>query len=39
MKISGNARVQVTLEIPNDGGTWGEECTIGQLQKQAKDML
>jgi len=36
MAIIGNARVQVVIEIPCTGGSWGEECSIGQLVNQAK---
>ena len=36
-KITAKARVQVTLDIECMGGTWGEECSIGQLQKQAAE--
>lgn len=30
------ARVQVTLEFDVDG-LWGDDCTVGQVHKQAKD--
>jgi len=31
------AKVVVTLEIHNTGGHWDDECSIGQIKKQAKD--
>lgn len=33
MKIQAKARVQVTVEV--DASLWGDDCTIGQLYKQA----
>ena len=36
-KITASARVQVTLNIECRDGTWGPECSIGQLQKQAAE--
>lgn len=36
MKIKATARVQLTIELETSA-PWGEECTIGQLQKQAAD--
>jgi hypothetical protein len=32
------ARVIVTLDIPANG-CWGEECTLAQIQKQAKESV
>ena len=32
--MSASARVQVTLLV-SDLGTWGEDCTVGQIRKQA----
>lgn len=34
--MSANAKVTVTLVISNLG-TWGEECTVGQIRKQAME--
>lgn len=35
-RIVATARVRVVLEIPlND--TWGNDCTVAQVQKQARD--
>jgi hypothetical protein len=36
-RIVANARVKVMLDINCKGGVWGEECSIGQLQKQAAE--
>ena len=33
-KIKATARVHITLEIDTDD-VWGEDCSIGQLNKQA----
>jgi len=33
LKIDGRARVQVTLEI--QCAQWGDDCSIGQLHRQA----
>lgn len=33
------AIVVVTLEIPIPGGGWGDNCTVGQVYKQARDTL
>lgn len=35
MKIRATARVQVTVEV--DADAWGEDCSIGQLYKQAAE--
>jgi hypothetical protein len=35
-RVHGSARVQLTVEIPLSGG-WGDDCTIGQLNKQAAE--
>ena len=35
-QTTAKARVQVTLEVEAGSG-WGEECTIGQLYKQAEE--
>jgi hypothetical protein len=29
------ARVRVTIIIPIGGGAWGDDCTVGQIHKQA----
>jgi hypothetical protein len=29
------ARVRVTIVIPIGGGAWGDDCTVGQIHKQA----
>lgn len=34
-KIRATARVQVTVEV--DASAWGDDCTIGQLYKQAAE--
>lgn len=36
-KIRATARVRVTIEVANAGGTWGEGCSIEQLFQQAKE--
>ena len=36
-RITASARIQVTLDIVCHDGVWGEECSIGQLQKQAAE--
>lgn len=33
MRIRAKARVQVTIEV--EASVWGDDCTIGQLYKQA----
>jgi hypothetical protein len=33
MKQTAKAKVQITLEV--ETGTWGDDCSIGQLYKQA----
>lgn len=33
MKITAKARVQITVEIQTE--SWGDDCSIGQLYKQA----
>ena len=33
-KVKGSARVQVTVEVT--AGTWGDDCSIGQLYRQAE---
>ena len=35
-EIKARARVQITLEV-DAGAPWGDDCTIGQLYKQAAD--
>ncbi len=35
-KVKATSRVQVTVEI-DTGGSWGAECTVEQIQKQATD--
>lgn len=35
-RIQATARVQLTVEI-DAGAPWGEECSIGQLHKQAAE--
>jgi hypothetical protein len=35
-RVSAKARVRVTLEIPV-GDSWGEECDIAQIHRQAKE--
>jgi len=35
-KVKATARVRITLDIPLTG-TWGPECTVEQIQKQAKN--
>jgi len=34
-KINAKARVQITVEV--DASAWGDDCTIGQLYKQAAE--
>ena len=34
-QINAKARVQILVEV--EAGTWGEECSIGQLNKQAAE--
>lgn len=36
-KASASAQVTVTLVIQVGGGTWGENCTVSQVHKQAID--
>lgn len=35
MTIQAKARVQITVEV--DAGSWGNDCPIGQLYKQAAE--
>lgn len=35
MKITGSARVQVVIEVPTS--TWGDDCPLAQVYKQARD--
>jgi hypothetical protein len=35
-KVRATSRVQVTVEI-DTGGSWGPDCTIDQIQKQAAE--
>lgn len=35
-KIKATSRVTVTVEI-DTGGSWGADCTVEQVQKQAAD--
>jgi len=35
-KIQAKARVQLTIEV-DVGAPWGEDCTIGQVYKQAAE--
>jgi len=35
MKITGVATVQITLQV--SAGVWGDDCSIGQLHKQAAE--
>ena len=37
-EVTARALVTITLEIPVDG-TWGDDCTVGQVNKQALDSL
>ena len=34
--ITAKARVQITVEV-DAGSPWGEDCSIGQMYKQAKE--
>jgi len=34
--VTANVRVLVTIEISNCG-SWGDDCSIGQMKKQAAD--
>jgi hypothetical protein len=34
-KINAKARVQITVEV--EASAWGEDCSIGQLYKQAAE--
>lgn len=33
--MSTNAKVTVTVVVPCSVGTWGDDCTIGQIRDQA----
>lgn len=33
------ARATVTIEIDEVGGTWGPECTVGQVRMQATEAV
>jgi hypothetical protein len=35
-KVTAKARVRVTIDIPV-GDSWGEECDIAQVHRQAKE--
>lgn len=35
--MNAKATVRVTFEMTYEEGTWGDDCTIGQLRKQAED--
>lgn len=37
--MSAGARVNVTftMEYQEEAGSWGDDCTVGQLRKQATD--
>lgn len=38
MKTSATARIQVTIEVDIiSGGSWGHDCTVEQVHKQALD--
>lgn len=36
-KMRGFARVQVLLEIETTGGSWGHDCSLDQLYRQARE--
>lgn len=35
-EISATAKVIITVEIDNTGGSWGKDCTVEQIHKQAR---
>lgn len=36
-KIGSTATVVLTMEICTSGSSWGNDCTVAQIHKQAKD--
>ena len=36
MKVKASARVLIEIQ---DLGTWGEDCTVAQIKKQAEDAV
>lgn len=37
IKVVSTAYVTVSMEICTSGSNWGGDCTIGQIDKQARD--
>lgn len=36
-RVGSTATVILTMEIQTSGSTWGGDCTVAQVHKQAKD--
>lgn len=35
--VSCTAVITVTISFPCNGGSWGHDCTVAQMHKQARD--